>query len=204
MTRAAAAALIAATHELCALDSVAGDGDHGFAMAGAAKGILARLDAAPPQDLAGLFSLVSHEFAGVGGSMGALVSVAVESVGVAAAAPGDRHGPALAAALLAAARDSVSEFGGARPGDKTVVDAMDAATRAARALPPDTPMGGALRRIAAAAQAGAAATANMPAKIGRASRLGDKALGSVDAGATSFAMIMGALASSYQAGGTDT
>jgi dihydroxyacetone kinase len=203
MTRAAAAALIAATQELCALDSVAGDGDHGLAMAGAARGILARLDAAPPQDLPGLFSLVAGEFAGVGGSMGALICVAAESVGAVAAAPGERHGPALAAALLAAAQESVSEFGGARPGDKTLVDAMDAATRAARALPQDMPMVGALRRIAEAAQEGAAMTASMPAKIGRASRLGDKALGTVDAGATSFALVMGALASNYEAGGND-
>jgi dihydroxyacetone kinase len=203
MTRAAAAALIAATHELCALDSVAGDGDHGFAMAGAAKGILARLDAVPPQDLPGLFTLVAGEFAGVGGSMGALISVAAESVGAVAAAPGDRHGPALAAALLAAAQKSVTEFGGARPGDKTLVDAMDAATRAAQALPPDTPMAGALQSIADAALVGAAATANMPAKVGRAARLGDKALGTADAGATSFALVMGALASNYEAGGND-
>ncbi|MFN8644307.1 MAG: DAK2 domain-containing protein [Candidatus Binatia bacterium] len=86
-------------------------------------------------------------------------------------------GSAAAAALLRTAQEAVAEFGGARPGDKTLLDALDSARVACVALPADATPARTLRRAADAARAGAAATAAMDARIGRASRLGDKARG---------------------------
>lgn len=129
--------------------------------------------------------------------MGALLYVAADAL--AGAWPGFAAlaGPAAAAALLATAQDAVTEFGGARPGDKTLLDALDAARAACAALPRDTSLAQTLRRAAEAARAGAAATAGMDARVGRASRLGDKARGTPDAGATSFAIAMNAMANAY-------
>ena len=195
MARATAEALIAATNELCALDCVAGDGDHGFAMAAASKGILAQLDSRPPADVRQLFAIVGSEFSKVGGSMGALIFVAADAVSATIGATESMHGANVAAALLTSAQNAITEFGGAKPGDKTLVDALDAARAACEDASPDEPTAQTLRRASDAAKAGAAATAKMTAKVGRASRLGEIGRGSADAGATSFAVCMEALAS---------
>ncbi len=200
MAAAAATALDAATDELCRLDSVAGDGDHGLAMQAAARAVLAALTDQPPTDLAALASLLSARFADVGGSMGALGSVAFDELGVAVTGSGD--GDLDVAALLDAVTSAMSDFGGARPGDKTIVDAMAAAVDAARAANADgADTATVLARAADGAVAGADATAALAARIGRASRLGDRSIGSVDAGARSFAIVMSAIAGSYVRGG---
>lgn len=195
--RAVADTLVTHTDELCALDSVAGDGDHGLAMASAAKGMLAMLDAGPPDDDVALLRAVGQEFSKVGGSMGALLLVAAEAAADTLAAAQPPYDATVVARMLAAAQAEISDLGGAAPGDKTMVDALDAA-RAAAESAGAVPAADCLRTVADAARAGAEATATMPARMGRASRLGDRSLGSADAGATSFALVMDAVASSYE------
>jgi dihydroxyacetone kinase len=197
---AAAAALEEATEELCRLDSVAGDGDHGFAMATAAKAIRRRLQSEPPADLRTLFEIASTEFGAVGGSMGALLSVFYDTL--AEEDSGETTSPGTRAAeRLGKACAELTEFGGAKPGDKTIVDAASAAATAAT----DRAAGGAevpdvLRAAADGARAGADSTADMIATIGRASRLGERSRGSVDAGARSFAIVLTAVADTYTTG----
>jgi dihydroxyacetone kinase-like protein len=197
---AAAQALEAACDELCQLDSVAGDGDHGFAMAGAAKQIRSGMADRPPADLAGLVDLAANALAAVGGAMGALGYVLVEALRDSAT---DRTCPLAAkdiAQLLSVAENAVTSFGGAKAGDKTIVDAIAAARIAAEESarlgqsPSQT-----LSSAARGAREGAAATAEMVARIGRASRLGERSRGSVDPGAKSFAIALTALADAYAA-----
>jgi dihydroxyacetone kinase len=196
---AAAAALEEATEELCRLDSVAGDGDHGFAMATAAKAIRRRLQSEPPADLRTLFEIASTEFGAVGGSMGALLSVFYDTL--TESGPGSSSDADGVAQGQRRACDALTEFGGAKPGDKTIVDAASAAATAAT----DRAAGGAevpdvLRAAADGARAGADSTADMIATIGRASRLGERSRGSVDAGARSFAIVLTAVADTYTTG----
>lgn len=199
LVRGSAQALIAASGELCALDSIAGDGDHGLAMATASKGILARLDTEQPQTFRQACSMIGTEFSKVGGSMGALLYVAFDALSAEIDHAQCLTPPSALATLLATAQNALSEFGGAKPGDKTLVDAVDAARVAAGAVTSrnETPAQ-TLRRVADATKAGAVATAQMSAKVGRASRLGELGRGSADAGATSFAIIMDAVATAYQ------
>ena len=199
-TRSAAATLIENRDELCDLDSVAGDGDHGFAMAAAATGVLARLDAAPPPSGEVLLVVVGEEFAKVGGSMGALLSVAAEAAAASAAEGAGTTCAESVGAMLGAAQAAIEDLGGARPGDKTLLDAMVAARVAASACDTADSPAQVLRSAADGARAGAESTADMAARVGRASRLGDRALGSPDAGATSFALILDAVASAYARG----
>ena len=201
VTEAAAIALENATDELCALDSVAGDGDHGLAMAAAAKAIRRRLAEDPPRDPAALIDLLADQFGAVGGSMGALASVAFSALGErAAAAIGPLDG-ARVAGYLETVCEALTEFGGAKVGDKTIVDAVASAQAAAAAAAQrgadarDT-----LAAAAKGADAGATATTDMVARIGRASRLGERSRGSVDAGARSFALMLTAVADAYRAG----
>jgi dihydroxyacetone kinase-like protein len=194
----AADALESASDELCRLDGAIGDGDHGLAMAMAAKGIRSAIEERSPVDLSGLVTVVANQFRAVGGAMGALSYVLVDAVGKAASTDGAPFSAAQLAHLLRAAEDAVTGFGGAKRGDKTIVDAIAPAREAAEECASlQRPAAKALLAAAAAAEEGAASTAQMIAHIGRASRLGERSMGAVDAGATSFAIVLRALARSY-------
>lgn len=194
----AADALQSASDELCRLDAATGDGDEGLAMRRAAAGIRRAIEAQAPADVAALLGIVAEQFGAVGGAMGALSYVLLDAVGRAAVTDAAPFSAAQLAQLLRAAEDSVTQFGGAKRGDKTIVDAIAPAREAAEErAKSQCPAAEALAAAAAAAESGAAATAQMTAHVGRASRLGERSLGVVDAGAMSFAVAMTALARSY-------
>jgi len=78
----------------------------------------------------------------------------------------------------------------ARPGDKTMIDALVPAVEAFEAAAANgAAIGKAMNQAAAAAEAGAASTENLVARHGRAKYLGEKTLGCADAGATSMALL---------------
>ena len=86
--------------------------------------------------------------------------------------------------------------GSAKVGDKTLLDALvpardafDAATGGRASRSPQ-----ALAAMAAAAERGRDSTKDMVAKVGRASRLGERSRGVLDAGATSCALLLGTMA----------
>ena len=82
--------------------------------------------------------------------------------------------------------------GGAKPGQKTMIDALDpAAMKAAEVA--DLPISEALAAIAEAAEAGKEASTGMMATMGRAKTLGEKSVGLPDAGAISVAVIFAAM-----------
>jgi len=201
VTKAGAIALEVATDELCALDSVAGDGDHGFAMGTAAKAIRQRIAQDPPTDLPGLTDLLASQFGAVGGSMGALLSVAFSALGDRAAAANGPLTGGQVADYLAVMLEALTDFGGAKVGDKTIVDAVAGAqTAAATAVGDGASATETLFAAAAGASGGAESTAGMVARVGRASRLGERSRGSVDAGARSFALVLTAVADAYPDG----
>jgi dihydroxyacetone kinase-like protein len=86
----------------------------------------------------------------------------------------------------------------AQPGDKTMLDALIPGVEAMRkAAAEGADLGAALARAADAAEAGAKATAPMRARLGRARNLGDRSIGSEDAGATSVALIFRGFAEAF-------
>ena len=100
---------------------------------------------------------------------------------------------ALLAGALAAARDGVVARGKAEPGDKTMIDAWTPAVDAAAAAAGGSPAA-VLAAAAEAAEAGAVATDPLIAHKGRASYLGERAIGHRDPGAVSSALILRAAA----------
>jgi len=121
----------------------------------------------------------------------------------ATAVSGDHPSTAAAfVAALEAATNGIAGIGKASEGEKTMLDALFPAARAARAA---LDAGGDLATITAAArdaaQAGAAATTPMLATKGRASYLGERSVGHQDPGATSAALLLGELASTAAQGG---
>ena len=104
--------------------------------------------------------------------------------------------------MLAAAVEVMTDLGGAKVGDKTMMDALLPAYDAYRAaLTDNSDFSTALRQMADAAERGKESTRDLVAKLGRASRLGERSRGTLDAGATSCALILKSFADTLGGGG---
>lgn len=188
-------ALHAHREELTRLDSPIGDADHGTNMDRgftAVRERLAELDDAPPGKL--LTTAGSTLVSKVGGASGPLWGTALRRAGRSLGEEQEISGAALAAALEAAVA-GVKELGGAEVGDATMIDALDPAVAALQqGLRDGADLEAALAQASEAAQAGAEATIPLQARKGRASYVGERAIGHKDPGAASAALIVGALA----------
>ncbi|HXT08530.1 MAG TPA: dihydroxyacetone kinase subunit DhaL [Roseiarcus sp.] len=176
--------LAAHRDELCRLDGVVGDGDHGLAMADGFAAAAKAASEAAGGTLAGVGNAAAKALLNaVGASSGPLYATALMH---AAKAAGPRAAMPLAEtpALIAAMAQGIVTRGKAAQGERTMVDAWAPAAAAA-------PQGYAAMRAAAAA--GAEATKAMIATKGRTSRLGERALGHIDPGAASAVLVIEAL-----------
>jgi len=182
--------------ELLDLDRAIGDGDHGENMDRGFQAVLAKLDAvqaeANPGDV--LKMVATTLISTVGGAAGPLYGTAFLKAASAVADKSDLDGAALVA-LLTAGRDGIVLRGKAESGDKTMVDAWTPAVDAAAAAQAAGADGPAILLAAAeAAEAGALATEPLIARKGRASYLGERAIGHRDPGAQSSALLLRAAA----------
>jgi dihydroxyacetone kinase len=178
--------------ELGRIDAIAGDGDHGIGMQ---RGTVAAAEAAAAlaEQGAGAVSLLARCGDAwsdrAGGTSGALWGLILKTVGSHLGDTEPATAPAVAAGI-AAARDAVMEYGKAKVGDKTMVDALVpfADTLSAR-VEAGEGLAAAWQRAAAAAAQAAEATADLMPGMGRARSHGAKSLGTPDPGAVSLALI---------------
>jgi dihydroxyacetone kinase-like protein len=194
--RGSAAVLADHRAELNTLDREIGDGDHGENMDRGFQAILPKLDAltdaAAPAEL--LKTLASTLISTVGGAAGPLYGTAYLKAAAAVSGVTELDGAGVVA-MLTAARDGIVLRGKAEPGDKTMIDAWTPAVdAAAEALSADAAPAQILAAAADAAESGAVATEPLVARKGRASYLGERAIGHRDPGATSTALILRAAA----------
>lgn len=175
---------------LSEIDGKIGDGDHGVNMAkgfGMAAERLKGKDLSLGTSLETLGTILMTE---IGGSMGPLYGVmftefAEKLEGV------DAIDAAAYSRMLHAGLEGIQSIGSAKVGDKTLLDTLVPAVEAFdKATADGKPFGEALDALVAAAESGRDSTINLVAKIGRASRLGERSLGVLDAGATSCAIIL--------------
>jgi phosphoenolpyruvate---glycerone phosphotransferase subunit DhaL len=182
--------------ELITLDRDIGDGDHGENMDRGFQAVLPKLDSMPDGALpADVFKLLATTLIStVGGAAGPLYGTAYLKAAAAVSGVADLDSAAVVA-LLTAARDGIVLRGKAEPGDKTMIDAWTPAVAAAEAaaLDGDDPEAVLLSAADAAAE-GAAATEPLVARKGRASYLGERAIGHRDPGAQSTALLLRAAA----------
>ncbi|SEP19145.1 dihydroxyacetone kinase subunit DhaK [Nitrosovibrio sp. Nv6] len=174
--------LIAAENDLNALDAKSGDGDTGSTLAGAARALISAMDRLPLADHTQLYRAIGLELSRtMGGSFGVLLAIFFAATGDAASS-----GLSIRRALQAGLR-RMQEIGGARPGDRTMVDALAPALDALEESLPDA---------ARAARAGADRTVYMSkANAGRASYVNAKQLvGHADPGAEAVARLFEHLA----------
>lgn len=176
------------------IDGKIGDGDHGVNMSKGFAMAAERLSSEQYDLSQGLLTLSQVLMEDIGGSMGPLYGLMFESMaGVCAGKTQcDVH---CFSQMLGEAVDSIQEVGGAGKGDKTLLDtlmpaqeAFDAAANAGQSFEQ------CLELMTQSAQEGWASTENMLARVGRASRLGERSRGVLDAGATSCYLLLGALA----------
>ena len=178
--------------ELGRIDAVAGDGDHGIGMQrGAYAARAAAADALDRGAGAGTLLKLAADAWGdrAGGTSGVLWSEALRAVG---AQLGDTDS-ATAARVTQGVRDAAAAIlaHGAVVGDKTMVDALVpfADTLGERVTAGDS-FARAWTAAANAATSAAAGTADLVARMGRARTHHERSLGTPDAGAHSFALIV--------------
>ncbi len=185
---------------LSEIDGAIGDGDHGINMS---KGFTLCGDAlrAEPQlpGLAeGLDVLAMTLLEGIGGSMGPLYGSffmgLAEPLAGKETLDAELFGEALTSGVA-----GVESVGSAKVGDKTLMDTLIPAHDAYRAALADgADFNTALTTMMAAAEQGWKSTKDLQARIGRASRLGERSIGVLDAGATSCFLLLKTMTTSLQ------
>jgi len=174
---------------LSQLDCIGGDGDHGTTMVRAMDALEAALGAETGAPLNARFKDAGWAVLGVdGGASSALLGTFIAGMGD--ADMGETTDCTRLATGFAAGLHAVQKQTKARPGDKTMMDALVPAVQAfAAAANSGETIAHAMEYASEAAHKGAEATRNLIAKYGRAKFLGEKTLGSPDAGATSIALM---------------
>jgi dihydroxyacetone kinase len=202
-----AARLAELTDTLNQLDGAMGDGDLGITAGKGAAALLAHLAANPlGADLGRSLADLGMAFnRSASSTMGALVATALMRAGKEARGLAALDAPTLAR-MLTAADAGVQERGKAKPGDKTLVDALHPAAEAfAAAVGQGAPLAAAAQACLEAARAGRDAVIPLRSKTGRAGWVGERSENQPDAGTVLFVNVVeAALRAPYsQPGSTD-
>jgi dihydroxyacetone kinase len=181
----AAARMEARKDTLTRLDAAVGDGDLGITAAKGAAAVRAYVAANDPGGDLGKFLL------GMGmafnraapGTMGTLIATALMRAGKAARGQTALDAPMLAR-MLEAADVGIQERGKAKPGDKTVIDALHPAAEAfSAAIARGEDLGAAGDAMVRAAREGRDAIIPLRSQVGRASWVGERTENQPDPGA---------------------
>lgn len=182
---AVAKKLIQSEALLTELDRKVGDGDLGINLARGGKIISENISQLEGQDVASALRWLSALVrANVGGTSGALYAIglmrAASSVEHARSGKADafRH-------ALRAAAEGIAEMGGAKLGDRTMLDALIPAAEAFES--------GGVRQAIAAARAGAERSSQISSRKGRSSYIGDRVIGHSDPGAEAVVLWLEAI-----------
>ncbi|MFD3926132.1 dihydroxyacetone kinase subunit DhaL [Streptomyces sp. NPDC058614] len=166
------------------LDSPIGDADHGSNLKRGFTAVVATLEKEAPDTPGAVLMLAGRQLIStVGGASGPLYGTLLRRTGKALGDAAEVTEEEFADALRTGV-DAVMTLGGAAPGDKTMIDAL---------VPAVDALSGSFASATAAAEEGAAATIPLQARKGRASYLGERSIGHQDPGATSSALLIGAL-----------
>ena len=179
---------------LSEIDGKIGDGDHGINMAKGFGLVKERLGDKGVSLSEGLGLIGKTLMTEIGGSMGPIYGTFFIQMSLKSKGKPETDARVFGEMLLAA-RSGLEDLGGATIGDKTMMDTLIPAQEAYQAaVEKGAALPGALKEMAEAAEHGKESTRDLVAKIGRASRLGERSRGVLDAGATSGALILQTLA----------
>jgi triose/dihydroxyacetone kinase / FAD-AMP lyase (cyclizing) len=191
--KAACEALIQAEPELTELDRITGDGDLGTSMKRASIAVQEAIPSYPLNDISATLKALGHTLRHeLGGSSGPLYGVLFLRAGN-VLENSHRIGLAEWATAFEEGCRAISELGGAKPGDRTMLDAFYPFLKTLREAVSSTPREALLAAVDEA-QRGAEDTARMKPRLGRSSYLQDRVLGHPDPGAVAVAIWLHAVA----------
>ncbi len=174
----------------CELDSVAGDGDFGMSVAKGFKQLKNEWEDIPKNDIGEFLkgcSMVITEYCG--GASGPIWGSAFRSASKYAAGKSELNLSEFAA-MMQSAVEGIQKRGGAKLGDKTLLDALIPTVESLKESAQNgEDMLVAMRKGAEAAVAGAEKTKQMVATKGRASYVGERSMNFPDAGAAAIGII---------------
>lgn len=182
---------------LSELDGAAGDGDHGVNMNKGFSLAKERIksDMSFSEGLNILRKVLMEE---IGGSMGPIYGTMFSKI-YRTIRKDNIITPELFLSSLQNATTGLMDLGGAKVGDKTLLDTLCPATDAFKvALENGNSFTECLTAMSVAAIKGKENTKSMVAKVGRAARLGERSRGHIDAGAASCCVILTSMAEAIQ------
>ena len=180
--------IIASEALLSEADRILGDGDHGLGMQRGFTAAKLKIETLQPESVGAVFTTTGMTLmASMGGASGAVMGMMYQSGGAVLNDCQALDAQALSK-FLDAAVEGVCNLGGAKPGDKTMVDALAAAQEAGQANV-EKSLPEAIAAVAAGANEGMEKTKAMIATMGRAKTLGEKSIGHPDPGAISVSIM---------------
>ena len=190
--------IVANREYLSEVDGAIGDGDHGINMAKGFAHCGRTIEGRQLSLAQALDELTLSLMEGLGGSMGPLYGSLF--IGMADEVRGSENIDAATFAHLSrGGLTSLQDITEAGVGDKCLMDTLIPAVEAfEQAHASGASFNDALEAMKTAASQGRDSTKDLVAKIGRASRLGERSLGVLDAGAVSCCLILTRLADSVQ------
>lgn len=175
---------------LSELDSVIGDGDHGISIAKGLKSAISNIEKKEPDNISDLLKTTGNSITvTIGGVTGPVFGMFFSEMGKVL----DDQKQAVEIddlkKMFSNSLEKVMKIGGAKPGDKTMVDALSPAVKALVDYE-GRDVKDALDIMVKSAKAGAQSTKDMVATKGRARYSGDRSLGHEDAGANSIVFML--------------
>ncbi|WP_315079143.1 dihydroxyacetone kinase subunit DhaL [uncultured Clostridium sp.] len=176
---------------LSELDAAIGDGDHGLNMNKGFKAVIEKIKDLPEDDLGNIFknsgmALVSN----VGGASGPLYGTAFMKAAMAVNKKSEMDINDFVK-VLEEALGGIKMRGKGQEGEKTMIDTLSPAIEAAkRSIGENKTVKEVLIEIKEAAKNGMEHTKDIVATKGRASYVGERSIGHIDAGATSMYLIL--------------
>jgi len=189
MVKQVAISIIDSEPLLTDADRNLGDGDHGLGMERGMKAVIEKIESSSFNQISDVFKSAGMAMmSSMGGASGALFGTLFRNGGKALDGKETLNSEGLKS-FLNAANEGVKSRGGASPGDKTMIDALEpAAQKASENI--SLPLYELISLVSQAADKGKEESKDMIATMGRAKTLGERSLGHPDAGACSVAIIL--------------
>lgn len=180
--------------ELCRLDSFVGDGDHGYTVE---RGFQAVRDTVKEKEYTSPREVFEDTGDILADSMGGAIGLIIGSLFTGGASELE-NGPEIDAkgfaVFFSSGLEEIKLVGGAKEGDRTLIDALSPASEAfSTAQKEEKSLVECFQSAAEAARKGAESTKNMTAKKGRAKFLQEKSVGYTDAGSVTMTIIIEAM-----------
>ena len=189
MVKQVALSIIDSEPLLTDADRNLGDGDHGLGMERGMKAVIEKIESSSFNQISDVFKSAGMAMmSSMGGASGALFGTLFRNGGKALDGEETLNSEGLKS-FLNAANEGVKSRGGASPGDKTMIDALEPAAREA-SKNISLPLYELISLVSQAADRGKDESKDMIATMGRAKTLGERSLGHPDAGACSVAIIL--------------